>query len=210
VEPFKPGGTQADGPLMDLRSDLPLQASRHMKGVVVEPVVRYVRKCIKAGTISNLVDLGDRARGLLEGAPIVPSTWYDYDAYFELMHTIFTQPLRGDLEALAGFSAAGAKLVYCGVHSSLIQPGRPLETIRNVRTQWKICHDFGRAESERGDHEAIVHVRDAVPMSEIEGYINAGWIGGILASAGANGVRRNLVARPWQAGEVLTIHYSWS
>ena len=181
-----------------------------MKGVVVAGVVRFIRKRQRSGALPEKLDLGEGAEHLLT-IPIVPSAWCDYSAYLELMELVYSRVLGRDLEALAGFSAAGAPVVYGGAHRSLIEQGRPERTIRNVKVHWRICHDFGRAVSEVGQSEALVHIHDALPMSEVEGTINAGWIGGILSAAGANHVQREILESPWTAegNDRLTIRYRW-
>jgi hypothetical protein len=153
--------------------------------------------------------MSDSADALLR-RQILPSSWYPYDDSLELMEAIRVNVLEGSLDAVSDLAASGAPIVYGGAHRALVSEGDPVKTIETIGSLWGACHDFGRATAQVGESEASIRIADALPMGELEGHINLGWIRGILEVAGAHALQAGFGERPWLGAKELLLHYRWA
>ncbi len=182
---------------------------REMKGIVVVGAVKALRRWLRGQTPEPELGLSPEARLLLRSREILPSSWYPYGAYLELMTVAHEEMLGGDDEAFREFVAAGTPIVYGGAHRILIHDGDPGRTLRQVGSLWKTCHSFGDPRAEVADGKAIVHFEEVEGMTRLEGLVNAAWVAGAVEMAGGADVRWSWLEEPWAGGAELRVLYRW-
>ncbi len=184
------------------------EAGRQMKGVVVVGVVKYLRLWSRRQP-GRALRLSEAAHQLLEGTPIVPSGWYDYEAYLELMRAVHEEVFRGRDDALIGFVTAGVPDVYQGPHRHLVRTGEPDRTLRDLEALWSTCHSFGKPRADVGTTDATVCFAGVDGMTRLEGLVNAGWVGGVIEFAGARDLQWEWLTEPWYGAPDLKVAYRW-
>lgn len=184
------------------------QPVRHTKGVVLLELVRALKKWRRNQPEDAFDSLPPEDRELLEGALIIPLTWYPYDQLIRLLSFAFENMLGQSTSAFRTFCSAGTNGAYSGPHRRLICLNDPPGTVRNMPLLWRACHDFGDAHTSLDGNRAEVMLRNLGPLTSLEPDINAGWISGILERAGANHVQAEVISSDETVGDI-TLVFTW-
>ena len=92
----------------------------------------------------------------------------------------------------------------------MVADPQSMAPLRGIEALWGTCHDFGTPSVDASENEATVRIADALPMSEIEGVINMGWIRGVLEVAGAHDLHCEILEKPWEGAKEQAIRYRWA
>jgi len=183
-------------------------ADKHVKGDVFVQYVRMIRKRKDADWADHLTG-GDMA--LLQER-VRPDGWYPMEA-FERMGNAILRVIAGGQLALVrqwGHSTAGP---LAEIHSSLVAPGDPRETLMRFKVFRAAFFDFEamRINILRDDYAQIELSFGMGDVAEQAACVQtAGFFVGLLERAGGANINVSFKQRRWEGGGPTLLDLRWS
>lgn len=180
----------------------PHRSGRHIKGASFIELVKLLKVYRRRHPLDELRE----ATVAFMGQRILPSAWYPYEIFIELLETAYRRLLDSSEENALQMGIAGGQVALSTLHKAYIAAGDCAGSVLAMRHMWRAQCDFGdlRAELEDGGRAVRFTLTDYPDMPAVHGMTTVGW--GVAAArlGGARDAACEVFEKPWEGAPRLS------
>lgn len=129
---------------------------------------------------------------------ILPSGWYSYTVFAELMQVAYEQLLGSSEESAMQMGLLAATSALSGPHGAFVLKGDPAATVLALRHLWRAANDFAALDAVSEGPNAVVFTLTGFPdLMPVHGVMTASWAVAAAQLAGSPRARCEILERPW-------------
>ena len=162
-----------------------------VSGVPILGIVKFIKKNLKGESIDDLLRmLEDQEDREVLQKRVLPTEWYPYRTYVNLLKLVDKHFGRGDLSFAREMGRMAADSDLTGIYRAFLKLGPTKFLMKRVMNMWKGYYDSGKIELiEVEEKKAHVKVSDFQDIKKVHCKSIEGWIERFLELGGAKGVQ---------------------
>ena len=177
----------------------PAGDARRTKGTSVIQLVKMLRDLRH----KRALRIPPAGAALLEER-ILPSEWYSYAAFAQLMQVAYEQLLGSSEENAMQMGLVAANAALAGPHGAFILKGDPAATVLALRHLWRAANDYGALDATSEGSNAVVFTLTGFPdVMPVHAAMIASWAVAAAQIAGSPRSRCEILERPWTGASRL-------
>ena len=179
---------------------------RQAKGVNLIGVVKLLRGARKKKPVVRRLS---PAAQLALDSFILPTSWYAFEVFEELLLATHEEVYGGTDETARELGRAYSRMMFQGAHKAYVHPGEPGRSLVGFERVWSSIFNFAGLTVKTGPGQALVQFSGYPATSRTHGQILVGVTEELLRLAGAGDIKVEVLAAPWLGTGEMRFDMRW-
>jgi len=140
---------------------------------------------------------------------IMPSSWYALESYLRMLDAVYYLVYGGTFKGMLKMGLDAGDVAAQGPQKGLLKAGDPRRTLESLPVYWELSYNFASVSVTREAQYWCVRIKDYPDITRVHALLHLGFTTKILTLVGAEDVKCEVVAAPWEGADHSGISVVW-